>query len=66
MAARNRVVAASAGAVPSDRCGLPDLLDPLYAAGEQGRETLDLSEGWARRWVTRWQAGKSAVSCPVR
>jgi len=64
--ARNRVVAGSADAVPSDGCGLSDLLDPLYATGEQDREALDLAEGWARRWVTRWQAGKSAVSCPVR
>jgi hypothetical protein len=58
--ARNRVVAGSADAVPSDGCGLSDLLDPLYATGEQDREALDLAEGWARRWVTRWQAGKSA------
>lgn len=66
MGARDRVVAGSADAVPSDGCGLSDLLDPLYATGEQDREALDLAEGWARTWVTRWQAGKSAVSCPVR
>jgi len=55
-----------AGMVPSDACGLSDLLDPLYAVAERDREVLDLGEGWARRWVTRWKVGKSVVSRPVR
>ena len=50
----------------SDGCMLPDLLDPVYAVSGQDRESLDLDEGWTRRWTTRWLAGKGAVSCPVR
>jgi hypothetical protein len=52
--------------VLSDSCVLHDLLDPRYAVGEQDREPLDLGEGWTRRWVTQWRAGKSDVSCPVQ
>lgn len=58
--------ACDAGMVPSDACGLSDLLDPLHAIAERDRVALDLGEGWARRWVTRWKAGKSVVSRPVR
>lgn len=52
--------------VPSDACGLSGLLHPLHAVAERDREPLDLGEGWTRRWVTRWKAGKSVVSRPVR
>jgi hypothetical protein len=52
--------------VPSDACGLSDLLHPLHVVAERDREPLDLGEGWTRRWVTRWKAGKSVVSSPVR
>jgi hypothetical protein len=52
--------------VPSDGCVLCDLLDPVHAVAERDRESLDLGEGWTRRWVTRWKAGKSVLSCPVR
>ncbi len=45
MGARDRVVAGSADAVPSDGCGLSDLLDPLYATGEQDREALCMRLG---------------------
>jgi hypothetical protein len=57
---------ASQRLIPSDACGLTDLLDPLYSVSEADRAALDLARGWAGRWTAKWRIAGAEVVCPVQ
>ena len=73
---------ARAGVVPSDACGLPDLLDPRHVGRRSGTgRRLTWAIGWTRRWVhavaggqvgrvvpraARWPGVRLAECGPVR
>jgi len=52
--------------VPSDRCGLDELLVP-YSIPDAAVGRLVLGDGWARRWVTQWRLRDGELTaCAVR
>jgi hypothetical protein len=50
--------------IPSDVCGLADLVDGYRITDD--RRALVLGEGWSRRWVATWRGAGAEVVCPVR
>ncbi|MEU6718366.1 TnsA-like heteromeric transposase endonuclease subunit [Nonomuraea sp. NPDC046802] len=48
----------------SDRCEWQELLVP--GGWGSGRESLELAQGWARKWTARWRYGGETVICSVR
>lgn len=50
----------------SATCALPDLLEPFYTVRSPDRESLDLGEGWTRRWSAAWKISGRETSCLVR
>jgi hypothetical protein len=65
-AARTLVGLRTQRSIPSDSCRLTDLLDPFYSVDERDRQTLDLTNGWARRWTAKWKVAGTEVICPVQ
>jgi len=51
--------------VPSDSCGLADLVVDAEVVPGRAGEVLDRRVGWARRWTTAWRVSGSEVVCSV-
>src|SRR6266511_3446018 len=61
---RPNSASSAASAVPSDRCGVEDLLLP-FDPGSEARVGLDLRPGWVKRWSASWRVAGEEVVNPV-
>src|SRR6266540_2493887 len=61
---RPNAASSAASAVPSDRCGVEDLLLP-FDPGSEARVGLDLRPGWVKRWSASWRVAGEEVVNPV-
>lgn len=52
--------------IPSDLCGLVDLVVDAPVPDSQAGGILEMAAGWAGRWTTVWKVSGMEVICPVR